>query len=161
MSIPEDVSYNTSDALSAVIASVLDDEDIEQPATLRNVQDAILAEVKTVTIPLNRFSSEQWQELRDEIEGLIEEFGDDTPAVEFLKPWASEPLQRLIEAGLDEFGEPTLGVLFEAAEQGLLARLIGHGEIDDDEAQTIIAELQNLIDRHGADALAEEFLGAS
>lgn len=160
MPISEDVSQNTSDELSTVIAAVLDDEEIEQPATLASVREAVLARVKTVTIPLNRFSEDEWQQLHDEIEYLIEDYGEDALAVRFLRPWASEPLQRLIEAGLDEFGEPTLGGLFDAAERGLLADLIGRGEIDDDEAQTVLAELRDLIDRHGEDALAEDFLGS-
>ena len=158
MGIPEDVFEHTSQALSAVIAIVLDDDEVAQPATLADVREAVLAEVKTVTIPLNRFSSDDWQQLRDEIDGLVEEHGADALAVRFQRPWASEPLCRLIEAGLDELGEPTLGGLFEAAEQGLLANLIGQGEIDDDEAQTVIAELKRLIDRHGEDAMAEDFL---
>lgn len=161
MSIPEDVSANTSDELSAVIAAVLDDDGVEQPASLRSVQKALLAQAKTVTIPLNRFSSDQWQRLRDEIDALVEEFGEDALAVEFLRPWASEPLQRLISAALEELDEPSLETLFEAVEAGLLAHLIGEGEIDDDEAQTLIAELQNLIDRHGPDTLAEDFLGSA
>jgi hypothetical protein len=160
MTIPEHVYENTSEELSQAIAAVLDDEEVAQPATLADIREAILARVKTVTVPLNRFSSDDWQQLHDEIDALIEEYGDDALAVRFLRPWASEPLQRLIEAGLDEYGEPTLGVLFEAAERGLLSRLIGQGEIDDDEAQTVIAELQSLIDYHGSEALAEEFLGA-
>jgi hypothetical protein len=160
MSISEDVSQNTSEELSTVIAAVLDDEEIEQPATLASVREAVLARVKTVTIPLNRFSEDEWQQLHDEIEYLIEDYGEDALAVRFLRPWASESLQRLIEAGLDEFGEPTLAGLFGAAERGLLADLIGRGEIDDDEAQTVLAELRDLIDRHGEDALAEDFLGS-
>ena len=160
MSIPEDVFENTSDEMSAVIASVLDDDNLDQPATLASVREAILAQVKTVTIPLNRFSSDEWQALRDEIDALIEEYEADALAVRFLRPWASESLQRLIEAGIDELGEPTLETLFEAMQAGLLAHLIGQGEIDDDEAQTVVAELQNLIERHGADTLAEGFLGA-
>jgi thiamine monophosphate synthase len=160
MTIPEDVFDNTSDEMSAVIASVLDDDELDQPATLASVREAILAQVKTVTIPLNRFSSDEWQGLRDEIDALIDEYDADALAVRFLRPWASEALQRLIEAGLDELGDVTLGNLFEAMEAGLLAQLIGQGEIDDDEAQTVIAELQNLIDRHGADALVEDFLGS-
>lgn len=160
MTIPEDVFENTSDEMSAVIASVLDDDELDQPATLASVREAILAQVKTVTIPLNRFSSDEWQGLRDEIDALIEEYDADALAVRFLRPWASEALQRLIEAGLDGLGDVTLGDLFEAMETGLLAQLIGQGEIDDDEAQTVIAELQNLIDRHGADALVEDFLGS-
>jgi thiamine monophosphate synthase len=160
MTIPEDVFDNTSDEMSAVIASVLDDDELDQPATLASVREAILAQVKTVTLPLNRFSSDEWQGLRDEIDALIDEYDADALAVRFLRPWASEALQRLIEAGLDELGDVTLGNLFEAMEAGLLAQLIGQGEIDDDEAQTVIAELQNLIDRHGADALVEDFLGS-
>ena len=160
MTIPEHVYDNTSEELSQVMAALLDDEEIAQPATLADVREAVLARVKTVTVPLNRFSSDDWQQLHDEIDALIEEYGEDALAVRFVRAWASEPLQRLIEAGLDEYGEPTLGVMFEAAERGLLSRLIGQGEIDDDEAQTLIAELQALIDRHGPDALAEGFLGA-
>jgi hypothetical protein len=161
MTIPEDVFENTSDEMSAVIARVLDDDDLAQPATLGSVREAILAEVRTVTIPLNRFSSGKRQQLCDEIDALIEEYDADALAVRFLKPWASEPLRRLIEAGLDELGQPTLAGLFEVAEQGLLAHLIGQGEIDDDEAQTVIAELSHLVEHHGPDALAEGFIGAA
>lgn len=161
MSHSEDVYENTSVKLSGVIAHVLDDEEIIQPATLDSVREAILVEVSTPTIPLNSFSPRQWQALRDEVDALIDEYGGDALAVRFLRPWASEPLQRLIEAGLDEMGEPTLEMLLQAAEAGLLARLVGKGEIDDDEAQTIIDELKELINQHGADALAETFLSAA
>ena len=161
MPIPEDVYENTSNELSAAIAVVLDDDAVGQPATLESVRQAILAEVKTATIPLNRFSTEQWQELRDEVDALVEEYGADALAVRFMRPWASEALSRLIEAGLDELGEPSLVSLFDAAEQGLLANLIARGEIDDDEAQTVIGELQGLMNRYGTSTLAENFLGSS
>ena len=160
MTIPRDVYENTSEELSLVIAGVLDDEEIEQPANLGSVREAILADVGTPTIPLNRFSPEEWQQLRDEIDALIDEYGDDALAVRFLRPWASESLERLIEAGMDELGTPTLVTLFEAAETGLLATLIGQGEIDDDEAQTILAELQELMNQHGPDTPAENFMGS-
>jgi hypothetical protein len=159
MSIPEDVSENTSNEMSGVIAAVLNDEEIVQPATLGSVREAILAGVKTVTVPLNRFSSDELQYLRDEVDSLIDEYGEDALAVRFLRPWASEALERLIEAGIDAGDTVTLAGLFDAAEQGLLASLVGHGELDDDEAQTVLAELQALMRRHGKDALAEDFLG--
>lgn len=161
MTISEDVYENTSVELSGVIAGVLDDEEIVQPATLDSVREALLSEVSTPTIPLNSFSPLQWQALRDEVDALIDEYGGDALAVRFLRPWASESLQRLIEAGLDEMGEPTLEMLLQAAESGLLANLVGRGELDDDEAQTVIAELKELIDRHGPDALAETLLSAA
>jgi hypothetical protein len=160
MSIAEDVFENTSDQMSVVIASVLDDEGVAQPATLEDVREAILAEVKTATLPLNSFSPDERQQLREEIDSLIEEYGSDALAVRFLRPWASDSLGRLIEAGMGELGTPTLITLLEAAEAGLLANLIGRGELDDDEAQTILGELQDLIRRHGEDALAEDFLAS-
>ena len=161
MTIAEDVFENTSDELSLVIAGVLDDENVAQPATLYEVREAILAKVKTPTIPLNRFSDTEWEQLREEIDSLIEEYGEDALAVRFLRPWASKALECLIEAGMDELGTPTLSTLFEAAENGLLARLIGRGDLDDDEAQTVLGELQDLIRRHGEDVPAEDFLGPS
>ena len=72
MSIAEDVFENTSDEMSVVIASVLDDEGVAQPATLEDVREAILAEVKTATLPLNSFSPDERQQLREEIAGAID-----------------------------------------------------------------------------------------
>lgn len=158
MSLPIDVYENTSEALSTVVQEVLNHDDIAQPATLADVREEILKDVKTATIPLNSFSPDQLQELRNEIEALIDEYGADASAVRFLKPRASQALTRLIEAGIDKRGEPTLSQLFDELEQGLLAELIAEGEIDDDEAQTVTAELQSLIDQRGPDAVAEEFV---
>ncbi len=158
MTLATDIYENTSEALSSVIQTVLDDEEIAQPATLASVREEILKEVKTITIPLNSFSDDQLQELRDEVDALIEDYGDDALAVRFFKPLASQALTQLIEAGMDKLGEPTLGQLFNELEHGLLASLIGAGDLDDDEAQTVTAELQSLIDKHGPDAIAEEFM---
>lgn len=47
---PEDVLEHTSQGLSAVITTVLDDDEVAQPATLADVREAVLAEVRTVTI---------------------------------------------------------------------------------------------------------------
>lgn len=158
MTLATDVYENTSVALSAVIEKVLNDEEIAQPASLASVREEVLKGVKTVTIPLNRFSDDQMQELRDEIDYLIEEYGKDAAAVRFLKPRASQALTQLIDAGIDKLGEPSLAQLFDELENGLLANLIGKGELDDDEAQTVTAELQALIDKYGPEAIAEEFV---
>lgn len=161
MSISEDVFQNTSNGLSALIAEILDDEAVTQPAALDAVRAVILSEATTASDSLNRFSSDERQTLRDEIDALIEEHGADALAIRFMRPWVSDGLGRLISAGLDELGTPNLGEIFAVAESGLLAHLIGQGEIDDDEAQTVIAELKNLIERHGEDALAEDFFGGT
>lgn len=159
MNLPTDVYEITSESLSNVILRVLNDEEIAQPADLASVREAVLQDVKTVTVPLNRFSDDQLQELRNEVEALIDTYGDDALAVRFLKPRASQSLTLLIDAGIDELDQPTLSQLFDALENGLLAKLIAEGELEDDEAQTVTAELQALIDRHGADALSEDFVG--
>lgn len=158
MTIPSDVFENLSEEMSTVIGALLDDDAVRQPATLAEVREAVLAEIKTTTIPLNRFSSDRTQQLRDEVDALIDEFGDDALAVRFFKPWADASLQRLIEAARDDVGEVTLGDVLEAAQGGVLAHLIAEGEIADDETQTIIAELQALISQHGVEALAEDFI---
>ena len=158
MTLATDVNESTSEALSAVIEKVLNDEEIAQPATLDSVREEVLKGVKTVTIPLNRFSDDQLQELRDEIDYLIEEYGKDAAAVRFLKLRASLALTQLIDAGIDKLGEPSLAQLFDELENGLLANLIAKGELDDDEAQTVTAELQALINKYGPEAIAEEFV---
>ncbi|MFC1589405.1 hypothetical protein ACFL3P_03940 [Pseudomonadota bacterium] len=158
MTFATDVYEQTSEALSAVIHKVMDDEEIAQPATLASVREKVLEGVKTSTIPLNRFSDDQLQELRDEIDYLIEEHGEEGLAVHFFKPRASQALTQLIDAGIGILEEPSLEQLFNELENGLLAGLIASGEIDDDEAQTVIAELQALIDKHGPNEMAEDFV---
>ncbi len=161
MSFPTNVYELVSESLSDVISHVLNDEEIAQPANLVSVREAILADIKTPTIPLNRFSDDQIQELRDEIDFLIDQYGGDALAIRFHRPQASPSLTLLINAGIEQMGEPTLEQLFNALEQGLLAHLIAEGELDDDEAQTVTAELQALIDKHGSDALAEDLMSYS
>ena len=158
MALATDIYENTSEDLSAIIQLVLNDEVIAQPATLASVREEVLKDVKTTTIPLNTFSPERLQELRNEVEALIEEYGNDALAVRFFKPRASQALTRFIEYGMNKLGEPTLSQLFNELQQGLLAKLIAEGELADDEAQTVTAELQSLIDKHGEDAIAEDFV---
>ena len=158
MTLATDVYENTSEDLSTVILKVLNDDEIAQPATLASVRKEILKGVKADTIPLNTFSDDRVQALRNEIEALIDEYGDYALAVRFFKPRASHSLTKLIEAGIEKLGEPTLSRLFEELEHGLLAQLIAEGELDDNEAQTVTAELQALIEKHGSDAIAEDFV---
>jgi hypothetical protein len=41
---------------------------------------------------------------------------------------------------------------------GLMARLVGDGTIEPDQDQTLIAEIDGLVERHGPDAVAEDFV---
>lgn len=158
MTLTTDIYENTSEDLSDIIQKVLNDEEVAQPATLASVREEVLKDIKTITIPLNSFSDERLQELRNEVDALIDEYGGDALAIRFFKPRASQALSRLIEVGLNELGETSLSQLFDALERGMLAKLIAEGEVDDDEAQTVTAELQALIEKHGSKAIAEDFL---
>jgi hypothetical protein len=92
---------------------------------------------------------------------LAEEFGEDANAEEFVVAKASESLSEVIEAVLDRSDEdvvPTLGDVRDAIMQGLAAQLAGEGILDADEDQPLLAELDALIERYGADTLAEDIL---
>ena len=99
--------------------------------------------------------------LFDELDALIEEFGETALAIDFAQNIASEPLSRVIEAVMnDENREnpPTLETVKEAIASGLSARLVGDGVLEEDEDDALLAEIEALIRRYGADSLAEDFL---
>jgi hypothetical protein len=97
----------------------------------------------------------------DELDVLIEEFGASALAVDFVQASASEQLSRVIEAMVnDENREnpPTLSAVRDALMTGLGARLVGDGVLEDDEDDTLMSEIEALIEHFGADAPAEELL---
>jgi hypothetical protein len=96
-----------------------------------------------------------------ELEDLIEEFGEEALASDFVGVKASEALSRVIEAAMDDVRlteEPTLGAVREAMSGGLIARLVGDGVIDADDDAALLAEIDDLIARHGEDAIAEDLI---
>jgi hypothetical protein len=99
--------------------------------------------------------------LLDEMDALIEEFGESALAVDFVQAQASEQLSRAIESLVDDENRenpPTLAVVREAIISGLGVRLVGEGVLEDDEDDTLVEEIDALIEQFGADSLAEEFL---
>jgi hypothetical protein len=53
---------------------------------------------------------------------------------------------------------PTLETVKDAILGGLPGRLTGDGVLEEDEADQLLTEIDNLIERYGGDALAEEYL---
>jgi hypothetical protein len=100
------------------------------------------------------------QNVLTELDDLIERYGVEAPAVDFVSVTASEGLSRVIEAVVDlgRANPPTLGAVQAAMEQGLLARLVGEGAIEPDEDDTLPGEMESLVRRYGADAEAERFI---
>lgn len=159
---PIDVSVRVSPRLSGLLKSRVDNPECEQPVTLRAVRrflNDLLPEEFTEAERAHRFDI--GESPLDELDALIEEYGGTALAVDFIQVNASEPLSRIIETVLnDENREnpPTLAVIREVLIAGLAARLVGEGVLEDDEDDTLLAEIDTLIEQFGADAPAEDFL---
>lgn len=157
-----DVASRVSPRLSALLRGRVDNPECEQPVTLMAVR-RFLADL----LPADFNEAERMHHfdidtsLLDELDALIEEFGATALAVDFIQTSASEPLSRAIEWVIgDENREnpPTLAVIRDALIAGLGARLVGDGALEDDEDDTLLSEIEALIEQFGADTLAEGFI---
>jgi hypothetical protein len=157
-----DVASRVSPRLSALLRARVDNPECEQPVTLMAVR-RFLADL----LPADFNEAERMHHfdidtsLLDELDALIEEFGATALAVDFIQTSASEPLSRAIEWVVgDENREnpPTLAVIRDALIAGLGARLVGDGVMEDDEDDTLLSEIEALIEQFGADTLAEGFI---
>ncbi len=159
---PIDVATRVSPDLSALIESRINSLDSDQPITLATIRTfiaSLLPVAFTEAEQLHHFDITE--SLLDELDALIEEFGETTLASDFVRSVASEPLSRVMETVINSENwesPPTLGKIQEAITSGLLASLVGAGVLEEDEDDTLLAEIEELISRHGIDSLAEEFL---
>jgi hypothetical protein len=161
---PIDVASRVSPRLSALLESRVENPDCEQPVTLRSVRrflaDLLPEDFKEAE-QLHRFDISESP--LDELDALIEEFGGSALAIDFVQASASESLSQVIESVVnDENREspPTLGAVREAILTGLGARLVGDGVLEDDEDDTLLAEIEALIEQFGTDTPAESFLSS-
>lgn len=150
-----------SQELSAVIEAISGDPDIEEAVTLGVVRDRIrltlagFAEAERIHL----FGDEEM--LCAELDALIDEYGEEVMAVELGSVKASEELSIIIETLMDDTDEEfalTLGTVRAAMADGHVASLVGQGLIEPDEGQTLLAEIDALIERLGEDTLAESVL---
>lgn len=159
---PIDIASRVSPELSELILSIIDHLDTDEPITLSMVRTFIardLPEEITEDEHLHHFDNAE--SMVDELDNLINAFGESAAAEDFVYAYASEPLSRAIETvAYDENREnpATLGAVREALDSGLAGRLVGDGALEDDEADMLSPELDALIQRYGADATAEYFL---
>jgi len=159
---PINVAARVSSQLSALIESRVNDPNTEQPITLANVRAFIL---NLLPGPFNEAERmhhfDVAESVIDELDALIEEYGKDALAVDFSQMSASEALSRVIEAVMNDDNRenpPTLDEVREAMTAGLLPKLVGDGVLDDDEDDSLLAEIETLIERYGADEQAERLL---
>jgi hypothetical protein len=159
---PIDVASRVSPKLSMLIESRVNDPDASQPVTLASVRifvaSLLSAEFKEAE-RLHHF--DLGESMLDELDALIEEYGGSVLAADFTQPVAGEALSRVIEAVMNDDSRdnpPTLATIRDSIVSGLASSLEGEGVLEDDESETVLAEIDALIERFGADSLAEVFL---
>jgi hypothetical protein len=157
-----DIASRVSPRLSALIEGRVNDPDEEQPVTLSEVRtflSEMLSDEYREAEQLHRF--DLGDSMLDELDALIEEFGEGALAIDFAQHTASEALTQVIEAVMDDDSRdnpPTLETVREAVLAGLPSSLLGDGALEEDESETLLAEIDAMIERFGSDALAEGFL---
>lgn len=159
---PIDIATRVSPELSVLIQGIIDQLETDEPITLQMVRTFVgrdLPEEIAEDEHLHHFDNTE--SLVDELDGLIDNFGESAVAEDFVYAYASEPLSRAIETvAYDENREnpATLGNVQQALADGLAGRMVGDGVLEDDEADMLAPELESLIARYGLDATAEDFL---
>lgn len=154
-----DVSTRVSPELAELLEAHASNPDALDTATLGSVRAALATGDTGEHYDADRLHPEMSETLLAELDSLIEEFGVEAPASDFLKQTASEALSRIIEAVMaEDTRPPTLGDVIEAMDDGLVAQLVGEGVLDEDEDDALYEELEDLIDRYGEDAQAEDFI---
>ena len=159
---PIDVATRVSPELSLFIDTLLQTPDADQGISLSMVRGTLsrmMGASLTESEHLHHFDISE--SLLHELEALIDEYGEDAAAVNFVRIQASEPLSRVIEAVVNDENQenpPTLAIVKNAIANGLGARLVGEGVLEDDEDDGLMDEINGLIDRFGEDTLAEGIL---
>jgi hypothetical protein len=159
---PIDISSRVSPELSSLIESIIIQLDSDEPVTLGIVRSFIEHEFPAEineTEQLHHFDSSE--SMVDELDLLIDEFGESAAAYDFVYAFASEPLSRIIDAIVNDANREnpaTLATVKQNIAAGLPGSLVGNGVLDEDEDDTLLPEIDELIARFGDDALAENFL---
>jgi hypothetical protein len=154
-----DVATRVSPELSAIIEGLVNDPDREVlPQTLGEVRIALIKRGAAGTRETEFLHPRDEASLLVELDRLIEEYGEESPAIDFVVVKASEGLSRVIQAAMDSISfprAPTLDAVREAMVSGLTARLIGEGALDDDDEGVLLGEIDDMIRRYGEETLAE------
>jgi len=157
-----DVATRISPELSAIIEGLVNDPELEVPPQT-------LEEVRVALVDRGTFEARETEFLHPqdetsplvELDRLIEEYGKEAIATDFVAVKAGEGLSRVIQAALDDISfrrMPTLGAMRAAMVNGLTARLIGDGAIDEDDEGVLLGEIDELIRHYGEDTPAETLI---
>lgn len=159
---PIDIASRVSPELSGFIETVINNLETDEPITLGAIRTFITAGLPAEINETERMHHFDVSEsIIDELDALIDEFGESAAAFDFVYAFASEALSRVIEKVANEENREnpaTLAAVKEAIVNGLAGRLVGEGILEEDEDDLLLPEIEELIDLFGADAPAEGFL---
>lgn len=159
MNTSVDIACRVSPALSEILEAQVNNPEAIQLATLGAVRAALVEGELSEVYDADRLHPESARSILAELDDLIEEFGEEASARDFVVIEASEELSSVIQSMIDGASHPpTLGAVQEAMGAGLVARLVGEGAIDPDDDDTLQGEIENLIRRYGPHVPAECFL---
>ncbi len=178
MVLPTDVSGSVSRALTLVIDLALKKTEGRDVPTLAILRQSIADGIADELLRTGRITQEAAWALPEEVDELIEEYGEEALVTQFIRYRVSEDLATVFQAVIDDpepylepelmretrdnpqaVEPPSLAVVKRAMQQGdLLTRLLAEGAIDPDDDDTLMEELDTLIELHGGNALAEDFL---
>ncbi|MDH4234965.1 MAG: hypothetical protein OEV15_07515 [Gallionella sp.] len=159
---PIDIATRVSPELSGLIETIINQLESDEPVTLAAVRSFISNDLPgeiSEAEHLHHFDIDE--SVVDELDELIEQFGESAAAMDFIHAFASEQLTRVIEEVVsDENREnpATLEDVRESILDGLEGSLVGEGVLEEDEDDELLPEIEDLIDRFGSNALAENFL---
>ena len=159
---PIDIASRVSPELSGLIETIINNLEGDDPLTLGSIRSFITHEFPAEineTEHMHHF--DVGESIIDELDALIEEFGESAAAPDFVSAFASEALSRVIETVVNDENREntaTLATVRDAIAGGLTGRMIGDGALDEDEDDWLMPEIDDLIERFGADAAAEGFL---
>jgi hypothetical protein len=122
-----DIASSVSDELSQILETAVNDPEADETPTLGSVRKIVSQTAEDEQFDADSLHFDQNRSLLEEIDDLIEQFGDDAPAIDFVTVKASESLTRIISALMDTGAStpPTLYMVREAMLHGLVARLAG------------------------------------
>ncbi|MFW5969234.1 MAG: hypothetical protein ACOCP9_01200 [Halofilum sp. (in: g-proteobacteria)] len=163
MNMPTDLADRVSPALARVLRSVLDDPEREESATLATARHAVSQGLVERMRERGELDKAETGTVLDELDALIEEYGDQVPLVHLTRVLASGPMSTLIRQIARRSVDPdrpiTLDDVRAEIEAGLAAELVGQGLLDPVDEDGLGTEIDRLVRMHGREALAEELLG--
>lgn len=161
MGIAYQLPDTTSRELALAIQQEMVNEEHPQPPTLGSLLASMRQGLYEELVVNQRIDAELEQSIIDELATLVESYGDEALAEDFVEYSATDTLASAMTVmlnNLDPDQPPTLVTLRSAILNGLATRLVASGEVDLDDEPSLLAEVEDLIKLHGEDTPAELFL---